>query len=807
MHTAPVVSPRQQAARFTHLEGGSLDTLYISSRRGLASSGPWLALLLCLALPAFGQTPSARDTAIELSAVAVDSPASLTLSWTASATGVTSQTLSRRRLGSATWEPAVTLAPNATSYSDTSVVTGVVYEYQVRRVRSDYVVFAGFVAAGISVPAVHSRGSVIVLVDSTLLPLASADIDQFLWDLRGDGWKVLRHNVPRTELPPAVRARIQAARAADPAVQAVVILGSVAQPYSGQTAPDGHGDHSGAWPSDAYYADVDGTWTDTTVNMTSATDPRNRNTPGDGKFDQFMPPSPLELQVGRVDFQNMPVFGAGGESATDIEARLLRRYLAKDHAWRHGQWSVPARGLVDDHFGYYGGEAFAASGWRNFSALVGRPAVASADWMSTLRTNAYLLAYGCGAGSSQSAAGIGTTTDFRNGESRAVFTFLFGSYFGDWGYANSFLRAPLAATGYGLTSGWSGRPHWFVHTMGMGETIGHGARLTANNRSDYSIWRNSSTNLVHIGLMGDPTLRLHVVAPPPKLSVSGSTSANLSWAASADATAAGFLGYHVYRATNPDGPWTRLTGAPLTATSYSDGFAPASAHYAVRALRKVTSNSGTYENLSQAAFVAWPSPSFTKAPILSILPDQVTNEDVATGLVSFTVQDEDTPVDVLRVTATSANTALIPPGNITLLGNGTSRTLRVVPGANLSGTATVRVAVSDGAGAVKGSFLFTVNPVNDAPVAIPQSVTLPANTPATLTLTGSDVEGASLRYTVVTPPTQGTLSGTPPALTYVPDPQAAGVDSFTFKVNDGALDSSPATVRITLTSGVSTLAH
>ncbi|QRN97631.1 tandem-95 repeat protein [Archangium violaceum] len=692
------------------------------------------------------------------------------------------------------------LAPTATSYADTSVVTGVVYEYQVRRVRSDNVVSSGFVAAGIDIPAVHARGSVIVLVDATLVPLASAELDQFIWDLRGDGWRVIRHDVARTELPPAIRARIQADRAADPSVQAVVILGSVAQPYSGLIVPDGHiPDHHGAWPTDAYYADLDGTWTDTTANVTTANDARNRNTPGDGKFDQSTPPSPLELQVGRVDFQNMPVFGAGGESATDIEARLLRRYLAKDHAWRQGQLSVPARGLIDDNFGYFSGEAFAASGWRNFSALVGRAAVSSADWMGTLRTNAYLLAYGCGGGSSQSAGGIGTTTDFRNGESRAVFTFLFGSYFGDWGYTNNFLRAPLAATGHGLTSAWAGRPHWFVHPMGMGETIGYGARLTANNSSDYPVWRNSSSKLVHIGLMGDPTLRLHVVAPPQKLVVaSGLTSANLSWAPSADAAASGFLGYHVYRATNPDGPWTRLTGAPLTATSYSDGFAPASAYYAVRALRKITSNSGTYENLSQSAFGVWPRPSGEKSPTLSNIPDQSTNEDVATGLVSFTIGDVDTAVDALRVTATSSDAALVPPGNITLAGSGTSRTLRVVPGVNLSGTATLTVTVSDGVTTATDTFLLTVAPVNDTPVANGQSVSTNEDTSKAITLTGWDAEGAALSYSISTPPTKGTLTGTLPNLTYVPTANETGTDSFKFRVSDGALSSSNATVTITL---------
>ncbi len=76
-------------------------------------------MLLCLGPPARAQ--SARDTTIELAAVAVDSPASLTLSWSASATAVNSLTVSRRRLGSPTWEAAVQLAATATSYSDTSV--------------------------------------------------------------------------------------------------------------------------------------------------------------------------------------------------------------------------------------------------------------------------------------------------------------------------------------------------------------------------------------------------------------------------------------------------------------------------------------------------------------------------------------------------------------------------------------------------------------------------------------------------------------------------------------------------------------
>jgi len=46
---------------------------------------------------------------------------------------------------------------------------------------------------------------------------------------------------------------------ADPAnVKAVFLLGQIPLPYSGYLNPDGHSDHKGAWPADAYYADMDG---------------------------------------------------------------------------------------------------------------------------------------------------------------------------------------------------------------------------------------------------------------------------------------------------------------------------------------------------------------------------------------------------------------------------------------------------------------------------------------------------------------------------------------------------------------------
>ena len=61
------------------------------------------------------------------------------------------------------------------------------------------------------------------------------------------------------------------------------------------------------------------------------------------------------------------------------------------------------------------------------------------------------------------------------------------------------------------------------------------------------------------------------------------------------------------------------------------------------------------------------------------------------------------------------------------------------------------------------------------------------------------MDGNPLTYSVVTQPGHGSLSGTAPNLTYTPAANYNGADSFTFKVNDGSVDSAPATVSITVT--------
>ena len=89
---------------------------------------------------------------------------------------------------------------------------------------------------------------------------------------------------------------------------------------------------------------------------------------------------------------------------------------------------------------------------------------------------------------------------------------------------------------------------------------------------------------------------------------------------------------------------------------------------------------------------------------------------------------------------------------------------------------------------------------NVAPVAQAQSVSTNEDTALPITLAGTDADNNPLTYSIVTQPANGTLSGTAPNLTYTPSANYNGSDSFTFKVNDGSVDSTVATISITINS-------
>lgn len=165
--------------------------------------------------------------------------------------------------------------------------------------------------------------------------------------------------------------------------------------------------------------------------------------------------------------------------------------------------------------------------------------------------------------------------------------------------------------------------------------------------------------------------------------------------------------------------------------------------------------------------------------------------------------DEDTRIDiVLRGSDDGGQPLSYKITQTTTRGtlSGTPPNLSYRPGTNFVGTDTLQFTAFDGQlTSSPGVITLNVRAVNDAPVAVAQNLTLPEDDKLAITLRGSDVDGDRLTYSIISRTTRGTLTGTPPNLTYTPAADFTGTDKFTFTVNDGRVTSAAATVTIQVT--------
>ena len=204
-----------------------------------------------------------------------------------------------------------------------------------------------------------------------------------------------------------------------------------------------------------------------------------------------------------------------------------------------------------------------------------------------------------------------------------------------------------------------------------------------------------------------------------------------------------------------------------------------------------TDNGASAESVTSAATGA--VVNVNDAPIATTAT-VTTAEDIAkTGMLVGT--------DVDGNTLTFARVA--NPTNGTVSVNATTGAYTYTPNANFNGTESFTYQVNDGTvDSAAATVNITVSAVNDAPVATTATVTTTEDTAKTGTLAGTDVDGNTLTYARVANPTNGTVSvnTTTGAYTYTPNANFNGSDSFTYKVNDGTVDSATATVIITVSA-------
>lgn len=535
------------------------------------------------------QAQTTADVTFQIKCISSISPASATLTWKKNTLSATYD-VARKLRTDVNWTViASNLAINDTTYTDNTLLPNIDYEY---RVSNPAMTSTGYVNLSLNLPAKHYMGKMILVIDSAYINSLSTDIKTLQTDFILEGWTVATVFAGRTQSVTDVKQSIKNIYQTAPTeVKGIFILGHVPVPYSGSLNPDGHPDHSGAWPTDLYYCDtLSNFWTDISVNNVAASRPENINIPGDGKFDQTTINNIL-MFVGRADVYDMPAFSSN-------DTMLAQRYLAKNHTYRTATKTYRMRGMIDDNFGYFSGEAFAQNGYRNFSNLLGADSVIDGDYFTDMKNNSYLWSYGCGGGWYQGAGGVGNTNNFQTDTVQSVFTLLFGSYFGDWDNQNNFLRAPIASPSPTLTNFWAGRPQLFLHHMGMGEPIGNSFSASVNNSYTY-VPTGYGSKMVHQSLMGDPTLKMYVYKGAWGLTantINGGSIATLTWLDSPDPDV---IGYFVYRTKSLTDSFTLLTNNYTQNTNYHDSTAPQGKNiYMVRAVKLQNTNSGKFYNLS-----------------------------------------------------------------------------------------------------------------------------------------------------------------------------------------------------------------
>ncbi|MFM6984402.1 MAG: T9SS type A sorting domain-containing protein, partial [Chitinophagaceae bacterium] len=396
-----------------------------------------------------------------------------------------------------------------------------------------------------------------------------------------------------------------------------------------------------------YYAEMNGNWTDVNTMVTNVTRADNKNVPGDGKFDQHFLPDDLDIQIGRVDFRNLPAQGS-----TDI--KLVEQYLKKLHNYKSAGVKVPSRGFISDNFAYLGGEMPMRSGWNNASAIVGKTSISNTgNYFDSAKVNAYLYANVMGGGSFTNCSGVGNSSQFKD-SILSVFNVMFGSYFGDWNTTDNFLRSCLASKGLTLTNVWAHRPHWYFHQMAMGMQIGHSVITSQNNLTDFNLSSGyigsfNGTYLdrrISMNLLGDPALRLSYLNMPSNLTatkINGNTDVTLSWDASNEP---GLLGYNIYRTNRKGDVYYGINSTPVTALTFTDNNPYAGTnYYIVKAVKMESGICGSYMNSSLGIMAQVDNVNGTNTGIesieksvLGIYPNPATESVNISGIKASDVQ-------------------------------------------------------------------------------------------------------------------------------------------------------------------------
>ena len=247
----------------------------------------------------------------------------------------------------------------------------------------------------------------------------------------------------------------------------------------------------------------------------------------------------------------------------------------------------------------------------------------------------------------------------------------------------------------------------------------------------------------------------------------------------------------------PTDPDPLINTAIATGTDPEGNTITAQASYSLDVLHPPVANDDAYSTDEDI-------PLTVKAP--GVLSNDADPDNDSLSVVALAW---DTDGDGLPNTVPVGTTANLYDGTGTLAGQlsiGTEGALTFSPAPDYNGAIEgITYTVSDGHGGTDtASIAITVNPVNDAPVAVDDAATTDEDTPVTIDVVANDydVDGTVVpsTVTVVSGPAYGSVTNNGDgSITYSPNPNYFGADSFTYTVqDDDGATSNVATVTVTV---------
>lgn len=320
-------------------------------------------------------------------------------------------------------------------------------------------------------------------------------------------------------------------------------------------------------------------------------------------------------------------------------------------------------------------------------------------------------------------------------------------------------------------------------------------KVTTELIGDQNNYNNLTTSVVTV--MGNCPPYTPNNPYPENGSINVNLTTDLSWNGG-DKDENDTVTYDIYFGSDIDPPYVTTIG-PYPASQTLITWAPGTLEYGTQYFWKIYAMDN---NGSSSAGPIWMFTTIPNNPPVANNDSYSVNEDTTLNIATPGVLEND--IDQENDTLTATLITDVSNGILNLNINGA---FQYTPNTNYYGTDIFTYQAYDGNEySNTATVIITINPINDPPVANDDYYTIDEDTTLNIAAPGilsndTDVENDKMTAILVNDASNGELTLNPNgAFQYTPNTNFFGIDSFTYRANDGTDNSNIATVTITVLS-------